>query len=271
MPKGDAKLWFIIPDIHFPEQHDEALEVAYTAMKLLKPNYSLFLGDALDCGIFSAYESKTFAEERTYDFEESELNPCNAFIDRVQQNTKEHTYFLEGNHCARVERWAIKNGRTAQALYSRISPRINLSRGRKNFTWIPYSVPTGTRRGFVQIAPNTSRMTTGGLVAVHGWSFASNSAAVHLQMSRSQSIVYGHVHRCQMEASRDAWTGKLIKAFSPGCLSVLEPLYAVGGAPNQWTHGFALVYVGKNSWTEYLISIVNGGCVLPDGTEITLK
>lgn len=269
-PHADAKLWFIFPDIHFGEHDAGALELATQAHEILKPTDTLFLGDVLDCGIFSGHDKRTIKEDEAYDYKEVEVDPCNQLIDRVQANTKNMTYFLEGNHEARIERWAVKNGRTSKALYNLISPWTTIGKGRKNFKMIPYTVPTGLRRGYVQLVPQSKTMKTGGLVAVHGWSFAKNAARIHLDKSRSQSIVFGHTHRQQVEVSRDPWTGQLVKAFNPGTLSKLEPLYAVGGTPSDWSHGFAIVYVGKYSWTEYIISIVNGACVLPDGRQLKL-
>lgn len=267
---GDSDLWFAFPDIHFPDQDPEALEVAEAAHRVLQPDYTITLGDTLDCDIFSSHAKRTIAEAQTYNYKKVELDPCNAFLDRVQSNTKKYTYFLEGNHEARIERWACNNGRVGESIYDLISPKETIAKGRENFEMIPYEVPTGLRRGFVQIAPNTKRMLTGGLVAVHGWSFAKHASSVHLDKSRSQSILYGHTHRRQSTTSRDPWTGKIIKSFNPGTLSQLQPMYAHGGTPSDWSHGFVIIYVGQRSWTEYCISIVNGRCVLPDGREVKL-
>lgn len=261
MPKDpNAKLWFIFPDIHFPEHDKKALKCALKAHEILKPTYSLFLGDVMDCGLFSTHAKKTIPESLGYDFLKKEVEPTNKLLDQVQDQTHKHTYFLCGNHEERIQRWSANNGSVAMSLFNMLDPCRVLSESRKNFTMIPYNIPTGDRMGFVQIAPN--------LVAVHGWSFAKNAARIHLDRSRSQSIIFGHTHRAQMECGRDPWTGKLIKAFSPGCLSKLQPLYAVGGSPTDWSHGFAIVYVGRNSWTEYIVNIVNGYCVLPDGQEV---
>jgi len=267
-PGKGAKLWVVVPDIHFPEHDEVALALALKAIEVLKPTHTLLLGDVLDCGSFSEHSKRTVAEDEAYDFEEAEIKPCNAMLDWIQKHTKEFTYYLEGNHEARIERWAVKGGQANKSIYRLISPQHTLARGRKDFKMVPYAVPTGAQRGFVQMVKQSPQMRTGGLVAVHGWSFAKHAARVHLEKSRSQSIVYGHTHRQQVEVSRDPWTGQLVKAFNPGTLSKLEPLYAVGGSPNDWAHGFALVYVGESSWTEYVISIVNGGCVLPDGRQL---
>lgn len=260
MAKPGTKVWFIIPDTHIPEHDQAAVACMMRAHAVIKPNYTLHLGDLMDCGMFSSHAKRTISETLAYDFKEQEVDPTNKFFDRLQKNTKEHTYYLLGNHEERIERWAASNGQTALAVYSILSPTNTIARGRKNFTMIPYSVPTGDRMGYVQLAPD--------LVAVHGWSFAKNAAQVHLAKSRSKSIIFGHTHRAQLEGGRDPWTGKPVKAFSPGTLSKLAPLYAVGGSPTDWVHGFAIVYVGKNSWTEYIVNIDNGYCVLPDGKEI---
>lgn len=268
-PGRDSKLWFWFPDIHFPDQNPEALAVAMAAHRTLQPDYTGFLGDVLDCEIFSAHAKKTIQEAQTYDYKELELDPCNKMLDEVQKNTN-FTYFLEGNHEQRIERWAVNNGRVGESIYQLISPRETIARGRENFKMIPYEVPTGLRRGFVQIVAPTKKMRTGGLVAVHGWSFAKHAAYVHLEKSRSQSILFGHTHRAQTITSRDPWNGSLIKSFNPGTLSQLQPRYAHGGSPSDWSHGFAIIYVGSESWTEYIISIVDGRCVLPDGRELRL-
>lgn len=268
--EGKSDLWFVFPDIHFPDHDETALALALKAHELLKPEYSLFLGDVLDCGLFSAHAKRTISEMDAYDYKKLEIDPCNQMIDAVQQNTGKWTYFLEGNHEQRIERWAVNNGRVGESIYNLISPQATLAVGRDKYTQIPYEVPTGNRMGFVQVVKPTKRMRTGGLVAVHGWSFCKAAARKHLEISRSQSVVYGHTHRAQTEVSRDPWTGSLIKAFNPGTLSKLQPMYAHGGAPSEWSHGFALVYVGSESWTEYVINIVKGRCVLPDGREIRL-
>lgn len=259
--KKTSKLWFIWPDTHFPEQDDEAVACALAAHKILEPDYTVFLGDIMDCGVFSQHSKRTIDDSIAYSFKEKEVDPVNELIDTVQKHTKKHTYYLCGNHEERVERWAVNNGQVALGVYDLVNPMKTISKGRKNFTMVPYSVPIGDRMGYVQIAED--------LVAVHGWSFAKHAAQIHLERSRTRSIVYGHTHRHQVATGRDPWTGKPIKAFSPGCLSKLQPLYAVGGAPTDWSHGFAIIYVGRKSWTEYCVSIENAKCVLPDGREIS--
>lgn len=269
--EGTAKLLFAFPDIHFPDQDPVALELALKAHEILNPEISLFLGDVLDCGLFSTHPKRTIHEAQGYNFNRLEVQPCNEMLDTVQKNTKEHTYFLLGNHEARLEAWAVKNGLVGESIYELVSPEFTLmvQPARENFTMIPYNVPSGDRMGFVQLVKPSKKMKSGGLVAVHGWSHCKNAARKHLEISRSQSIIHGHTHRMQLEVSRDPWTNTPIKAMSPGTLAKLQPVW-LHGSPTEWCQGFLLIYIGQTSWTEYLINIANGSCVLPDGREIRL-
>ncbi len=263
------ELWMWFPDIHFPEHDEEALEVAKAAHRLLKPEYTGFLGDVLDCEVFSAHRRKLIQEYQARDYAELEIKPCNKLMDQVAKNTR-FTYYLEGNHEQRIERWATNNGKVGVSIYPLISPYQTIAKGRKNFKMIPFEIPSGNRRGYVQVVKPTKKMLTGGLVAVHGWSFAKHAAYVHLEKSRSQSVLFGHCHRAQTIVTRDPWSGHLIKSFCPGTLSKLQPLYAHGGAPTDWSHGFTLIEVVDDSWNEYNISIVKGRCILPNGKEVKI-
>lgn len=268
MAKTKATRIFVFPDMHYPDHDEAAVAAALKAHAIIKPDISLFLGDVLDCAIFSAHPKRKISENQAYDFKKLEVDPVNKMMDLVQKNTAKHTYYLGGNHEERIERWATNAGSIGESLYSLLSPEETIAKGRRNFTCIPYSPHTGDRMGFVQLVKPTATMRTGGLVAVHGWSFSKHAAYVHLEKSRSQSILFGHTHRAQTIVDRDPWTGAPIKAFCPGTLSKLQPIYMTGGSPSAWSHGFGLIYVGKTSWTEYMININNGYAVLPDGTEI---
>ena len=266
--KDRAKVWFVFPDIHLPDHDEAAVECALKAHERIKPDRSLFLGDALDCGIFSQHPKRKISENQASDFKKLEVDPFNRMVDRVQKNTKEWTHYLLGNHEERIERWATTAGSIGESLFSMLDPVTTIGAGRKRFSVYPYSPTTGDRMGYVQIVKPSAQMTSGGLVAVHGWSFAKHAAYVHLEKSRSQSILFGHTHRAQTIVDRDPWTGAPIKAFCPGTLSKLQPIYMTGGNPSSWSHGFGLIYVGKRSWTEYMVNVNNGYCVLPDGTEV---
>lgn len=256
----NPKLVFIFPDIHYPQHDPVALEVALKAHAVLRPGRTIQLGDLMDCSGYSSYDGKTLDEMKDYDFMGQEVVPSNKFIDRCLKNT--HKYVgMAGNHEYRIERFCITHGIAGASAYHVLSPAyfLGMGRSRKEFHYVPYCSTSD---------PTSYYRITKDLVAVHGWSFAKNAARVHLDMARSQSVVYGHTHRQELVATRDPFSNRVIKAFSPGCLSRLQPMYATGGSPTTWSHGFSLIYVGSTSWTEYNLTISRGAVVLPDGREI---
>ncbi len=270
-PSKKAETWIFWPDTHFPDQNDEAVEVAKKIVEIIKPLNFCYLGDLIDCAIFSQHPKRSLIETKGYDFNKLEIEPANKLIDFTQKYTKNKTYFIEGNHCVRAERWCISAGRVGESIFEYFSPKILLSKNRKKFQYLPYCVPTGNfQQGYVEVVPETSGMIPA-LSAVHGWSFAENAAAVHLNKSRSRSLIYGHVHRQEQKVSRDPWSGKVVMAASPGCLSKLQPIYATGNSPSSWVNGLGLLFVGSESWSYYNLLIVNGRCVLPDGREIRIN
>ena len=257
-----SHLVMIIPDVHFPIENKQAVEVTKTALAILKPTRTVFLGDMLDCGMFSTHGAKTLKELRQSNFIEEEVKPGNSFIDFAQKYTKHETAFVEGNHELRLTRWAIDHGAGAQSLYNSISPEYLLSKGRSNFKYIPYLQNNAPILPYYPITKN--------LIAVHGWSASRHSAAFHLDRAKSVSVVYGHVHRQQMDSYRDPFTKERRVAFSVGCLSELQPIYM--HSPSAWIWGFGLVWISQSNpkeWTEYVCNITDKGrVILPDGSEV---
>jgi predicted phosphodiesterase len=238
-----------------------------------RPDKIVILGDWLDGAAFSAHGHRTFAEKAPA-FVSEEIAPCNDFLDALQGRSNRPIVYCEGNHEARVERYAVGLGGPGHDLYKLMSPRTLLthrvnSHGkprtkRKHFTWVPY-LGKGVHSHHV-IA--RERKHSSALIAIHGWSTARAAARVHLDKARDVSVVHGHTHRAQSDQSRHRLTGRLIKAWSPGCLCDLNPTYTAN-SPNDWTHGFSLVYVGRDSWTDHTIPIFSdGSCILPSGKRV---
>lgn len=256
----NEKLVLIVPDMHFPHEDKGAVACVREVVRRLRPGRVVQLGDILDAGPFSSHDGISVEEARDYDFMGLEVDPAREFTDWCLKWGGRYIQ-LGGNHEYRVERFCLKHGVPGIAAYKAIAPSQLLGRGRDRKVWqyVPYVDAA---------APMSYYSITRDLAAVHGWSYAKHAAQVHLDKARSRSVVFGHIHRKQLVSTRDPFTGRVVKAWCPGTLSELQPMYAVGGNPNDWSHGFSLVYVGRRSWTEYLITIENGRCVTPDGTEI---
>lgn len=246
----------VLPDLHIPHHDEEALEVVMRVHRLIRPEETVILGDWLDCAAFSSHAQASLAEERAHDFLADEIEPCNELLDRLERNTK-RLVFIAGNHEHRVERACLRLGREMQAVADLISPQRLLSRGRRRFTYIPYTDVLAR----YEITPD--------LWALHGWSHAKNAAREVLGAAMGRSVVYGHTHRAQMETSRDPGSNRVIKAWSPGCLAQLQPFYS-HSRPTTHTHGFSIIFVNRErtSWTAYSPTIQQGSCVLPSGKII---
>ena len=249
-----AVRWFGYPDIHYPDQDDEAVAVAEAAQREFKPDSVIVGNDLLQATPFSKFGNQTIKEAVAQDFKATELDPANAFIDRVQKHTK-FTWFQEGNHDAHIERWAATHGNGAMSVFSLVSPMLNLSRGRKNFKY----VGQGEK---IELHPK--------LVCVHGWSYSIHCAAIHRQKSPNQSVIFNHAHRMQSDTLTYPATDMPTTAMCAGCLCKRKPMYKHDGNPTGWTHGFWVAYVGKHDFTLYSVLINKGRAILPSGKEVKI-
>lgn len=248
----------VLPDLHFPEQDPIALEIVHRVIERLQPRKTVILGDWCDAKKFSTHPKKSLAESTAESFYEEEIKPCKKSLDRIGKNSQEIVYH-EGNHEFRVER-AAADSPVVAAVFDLISPKLLLSKGRDNFTWVPYA-SDGCTISHYKIANS--------LWSLHGITHSIHAAYTTLQKLRSVSCVFGHIHRKQQAATRDPRTGEVLQAWSPGCLSKLQPLWQHAHV-TDWVHGFSIIFVKDDltEWTAYSPTISNGQVVLPDGTTI---
>lgn len=245
----------VLPDLHIPHHDQAALDCVLQAYHILKPSEVVVLGDWLDCEAFSTHPRSSMAELSARRFVDDELLPCGEVLDKLQA-LGNRLVFIEGNHEQRIERFAVSLGNNLGGdIYRLMSPRHVFAQGRPNFQWVGYK----EQLAHYAIAPD--------LWALHGWSFAKSAARIHQDRAVSVSVVYGHTHRQQSEARRDPASGRVLKAWSPGCLCKLQPIYAQN-RPTSWVQGFSIVYLGRKTWTDYTVTIQDGACVLPSGRQI---
>lgn len=129
-----AKRLLAFGDAHIPQQHPVAVEILKKAICRFKPDIAISLGDLLDCGQFSQHPPTYGVTPSDY---EADLRQANELIDFVQKHTRERTVLIEGNHEFRLNRWAAQNAE-GRGAYNMLAPRIQLMRGRKRCTYIPY-------------------------------------------------------------------------------------------------------------------------------------
>ncbi len=251
-----AKILVAFGDIHYPQHTAVSVEILKKTVARLKPHISISLGDLLDCGQFSQHPPTWGVPETDY---EADLAQANGLIDFIQKHTRERTVLIEGNHEYRLDRWAAQHAE-GRGAYNLLAPRIQLMRGRKGCTYIPY----GSADGRYPHWKVNSR-----IIAVHGWSYAINAARRHLQMSQGKSVLFGHTHRLCAECQQNIFGGDTIRAISCGCLCNPVPLYGTG-RPVEWVNGFVIGYLGRRSDTLFTVDIKGDFAILPDGTEISV-
>lgn len=245
-------------DIHWRIRNEKALEVAMKAQAEFRPDVTVIGGDLLDCEPFTRWPPNR-PEDPIVDWVTTELRPASSFLDKVQSRTKHCTVMLEGNHDAWVERWAA-NSKTGKSVYSAVSPRMNLCQGRSKFRYVRWKTDGNALSSYFPLG--------GGTMAVHGWTQCKHAAAEHARLAKCRSVIFHHTHRMQMEVWRNPWTGEPLTAVSAGCLCNLQPVYAHGGSPTDWVHGFWVAYISKAGSAIYPVQIVKGKAVLPEGKEI---
>jgi predicted phosphodiesterase len=254
MAKPHSKTMLAFGDVHVPKHNPRAVGVFCRVADRLRPDLIVCLGDLLDCGQFSVHPPTYGVPETEY---VDDLRVANDLLDRLQKACG-RLIMVEGNHEYRLDRWAAAatEGRGA---YSMLAPRIQLTRGRTHCTYVPY----GSADGRYPHYPINSR-----IIAVHGWSYARHATKQHLQISQGKSVIHGHTHRADACIIQNIWSpGNIIQARSAGCLCHPIPLYGTG-RPVEWVNAFIIGYLGRRSDTLYTIPIMDGRCILPDGTEV---
>lgn len=254
MAKAGSRTILAFGDVHIPHQNVRALEVFCRVAERVRPDMIVCLGDLLDCGQFSTHPPTHGVPETDY---QDDLLQARQLLDRLQKYCR-RLVVVEGNHEYRLDRWAAQaaEGRGA---YSMLAPHVQLSRGRRNCTYIRYGSASGR---YPHYAVNSR------IIAVHGWSYARHATKNHLQISQGKSVIHGHTHRADACIIQNIWSpGRVIQARSAGCLCNPVPLYGAG-RPVEWVNAFILGYLGRRSDTLYTIPIMDGRCILPDGAEV---
>lgn len=233
----------VLPDLHLGHHDRGALRCVLRAYDLLKPERVVILGDWLDAHSWNAHPATP--GEKAAHYLRDEIEPCKLILDRFDCEI----IFHEGNHEERVRRHMLQHGGPWKDLGELVLPERLLARD--NLEWIPYK---------------KFKVLTEGLVSCHGVSVAKTAAAKHLDAFPGWSIVFGHTHRAQSLVRRDPISDRLLRAWCPGTLSELQPIWCKG--PTTWSHGFSLIHRSGTDWTAYNVPIDRARCVLPCGTVI---
>lgn len=246
----------IVPDSHGAHIDWPAAEAFLRDLKRLDPGEVVLLGDHLDCGgIFSSH-ARSYTHELTESYAE-DCKQANRFLDRIQTAApRAAIHYLEGNHEARVERWAASQFASqsdAETLLDALGPVKALALRDRG---IRYYRRSKMYHGVT--VPGTIKL--GKCYFTHGIGHGTHAAATHLARFGA-SVVFGHVHRSQSVVNRTV-KAEGHGAWSVGCLTKLAPLY-MHTTPTNWTHGFGVQFVAKSGlFLHVSVPIVKGKSLL---------
>jgi hypothetical protein len=202
--------------------------------------------------------------------EEVEWAVCDFWGRLKQIAPKAKLVQLYGNHEDRLHNHLLKNmnmkpGMMAQSIFESLTPTEIYNR------MGVHVVPYGGENPGDGMYKITER-----LYCVHGWSYATHAAKVHLdRMFGDSSVIFGHTHRIQSYIKGDHMHGGAIGAWSFGSLAKNNMMYQKG-QPNDHANGFGIVQTDGNYFNVIPVHILNDRgddiVVLPtNGKELRIR
>jgi len=257
-----------IPDTHGCYVHP-AVNALLDDMESFEAEEVVWLGDHLECGGFLAeHHTEHYVAQSEYSFEE-DVSACNQLLDRIQTNSPQADHhFIEGNHERRLYTWCMTQGRRkgsdVKFLLKHVSAPAQLHLDDRGIQYY--------RQGeFYGKVPIPSTLKLGHCYFTHGHSTAKHAASVMLSRFAA-NVVFGHIHRAQ-ESSGTVVDGGVIRAWCPGCLCKLQPLWQ-HTAPTDWSHGYGLQVVHRSSgkFLHINVPIIDGeSYLLPFADRVARK
>lgn len=256
----DDTIRVIFPDLHGSYQDRAAVAAFMGDVKRISPHHVVGLGDLIDAGGFLAqHHTWGYVAETSYTYED-DIAAAGVFLDGLQKAAPSAEFdLLEGNHCARPERWAVtaalRNGRDSELIRQAIAPERLLEFKRRGIKYYRRSVAYDG-------LPVQGTIRRGKVCFVHGHSTSTNVAAV-LARKFNTNVVGGHVHRVQ-NVMINSVSGGTIGAWTIGCLSQRQPLWQHGSC-TDWVHAFAIQIVARSgAFLHFTVPIINGVSLMPE-------
>lgn len=246
---NDFETCIVFNDTHFPKQNKRAIGCLLEVIEFIKPQRIVMMGDIMSCDTFSRHDIDKAPKSHwteddfyihskiEYDETASFLNDINRLVPRAQK------IYLLGNHEMWLENWIKRSPQTRRGNFG-LKERLPL-------------------RGY-SVLPHNNFYHIGKLRATHGLFISKNHSRKHV-MEMGKSVIYGHTHDSE-SSSKVNPESEAHMAWSNACLCDMNPDYMVN-RPNNWNHGFAIIYVWKNSDFQVDIKRIHHGKVIVHGKE----
>ena len=237
----------VIPDQHFPLQDHQAVNVVLKALKIIKPDIFVNLGDVGEWESVSAWRWKGKKQPPLeyqlplIDYEIGQVNDGIDQFDKVLDEIKcKERYICAGNH----DEW-LTYGFCERYPYMKKEYSF-----RKACHW--------DDRGYKYYEYNQP-LKIGKLTFIHGAYATMYHAKKHLE-SYGSNLVSGHTHDIARHSLTKLADGT-IGAWSLGCLKDMSPARNkwLKGRLHNWNHGFGIVdWFSNGNFKVEVVEIVNG-------------
>ena len=243
--KNKHKRAVVIPDVHFPFQDDKAISCVLKAIKLVKPEIFICLGDLGEWHSVSPWRYKRRRRpplEYTIDDLVKEAELVNKGLDRFDDVLKEvkctEKHMIEGNHDNWLNFFVEEYPYLSQFEFKNI---MNLKdRGYKYYKYGKY-------------------LKIGKLYFYHGGHYTTVYHTRQHAMNLGKNIVYGHVHDVQRIGVTHVDGAH--HGFSLGCLKDMsaDSNIWLKGRHVNWAHAFGIIdWFPNGDFRLDVVDITNG-------------
>jgi len=234
-------------DVHGMLMDRGAVDAMLADMKQIDPDEIVLLGDILECGGWLAkHQPIGFIASCDYTFQE-DVQAANWLLDQIQLAApRAEIHYLEGNHEDRIERWATDQAmakkRDAEFLMEAFGPKAVLRLKDRGIHWYNrHEVhEEGLPRGWIK---------RGNMYFTHSLKYSKN-AARDAATATAGNVTYACTHREDAATVVFPAIG-LVKAFNPGCLSQMQPIWK-HSQPTSWSQGYALDFVADSGDFQHI-------------------
>lgn len=235
---------FVIPDTHVPYQDNKAWRLCLKAIKEIKPDKIVIIGDFADFYSVSDHDRDPNRKKLLTD----EVEDVNRELDRLHKIAGENVVYIEGNHEDRLRRYLWRHARKLMGIRTLDVPGLFYLQERG---WIHRKYREAWRYGKVAYKHD---------VAGRAGKYAARASLQDF----GGNVVIGHTHRGEVTYQGEA------KGSSHFCLNVgwlgdvkqmdyTDPDKAV----RDWNLGFGIVdYDIRGFATAHFIPILRNGCTV---------
>ena len=234
---------FLWPDTHAPEHDRRAVAVTLAALKRIRPDHLLILGDFLDCKAPARW-SRGLAEEYVAGLDR-EADAGKAILAEVRAVYDGPVSFLVGNHEERIENYIAKHAPALYGVVPSLAELLDFDGFGVEHRDQPYAVAPGVR-------------------AIHGMKLSSTQqaagqSAFKERMRLGHSVVQGHTHRLGV-----GWDSQERSRFwlEAGCLIDFAKADYIPFLNPNWQQGFGLIHEDRQRVWPEVVPIHKGRAIV---------